>query len=151
MQQITTNPQEYIQDRWNNQKEYYSKKSAFNKQWHQILSLFSQLGTIAVPVLLLVPNIWNIIPAIISALVAAAYAAEKIFKFGDNWRNYRLTLEFLKREKQFFIHKVKPYDDPSTAFPVFVERIENAIASETTIYFPTEDKSSAKSTASTSL
>ena len=105
-----TNKQETYLARWQNQRDYYSKKSAFNKRWHQSLQLFIGIIAVIVPVLLsLSTTVPEWIPGVLSLLVAIAAVVENVYHFGDNWRNFRQTLEGLKREKVFFDTGIEPY------------------------------------------
>ncbi len=133
-----TRQETYMQQRWQTQRDYYSKQSARNKRWHQSLQLFIALGAIAVPIILNIPEIPKQIPTILSGLVAGAAALENVFRFGDNWRNFRQTLEVLKRERALFEAKAGPYRESEDAFTIFVERVESLISEETMRYFPEE-------------
>lgn len=138
MENITTKEETYLQERWQTQKDYYSKQSAQNKRWHQRVQLFVTIGAIAVPILLSIPEVPKVFPTILSGLIAAAAALESVYHYGDNWRNYRQTLEALKREKALFTASAGSYVDPAKAFPRFVERVESLLSEETMRYFPEE-------------
>jgi Protein of unknown function (DUF4231) len=133
----------YLQERWQKQKDYYSKESDENKTRHLGLQLFVTLAAIAVPILLAIPAVPPVIPTILSGLVAGATALENVFHYGDNWRNYRQTLEGLKRERALFDARAGSYDDPKKAFTRFVERVEALVSEETMRFFP-EDRSNSK-------
>lgn len=138
--QPQTNQEKYLNERWQQQRDYYSKQSARNKRWHQSLLVFTAVGAIAVPILLNIPEVPKWVPTILSGLVAAATAIENVYHFGDNWRNFRQTLEMLKRERALFDAGVGPYKDPRVAFDRFVKTVEDLIAIETARYFPKEDQ-----------
>ena len=133
-----TKEETYLQERWQKQRDYYSKQSAENKRRHQGLQLFITLGAIAVPIILNIPAVSPMFPTILSGLIAAAAALENVFHYGDNWRNYRQTLEALKRERSLFDAGVGLYGDPKKSFPLFVERVESLLNEETMRYFPPE-------------
>ncbi len=132
----------YIQERWQKQRDYYSKRSAWNKRWYQRLQVFMAAGAIAVPIILSIPEIPKPIPIILSGLVAISAAMENLFRFGDNWRNFRLTLEALKREKVLFDIGAGPYQEQENAFPTFVERVEALLSEEVKGYFPDDAEQS---------
>jgi uncharacterized protein YigE (DUF2233 family) len=73
--------------------------------------------------------------AVLGAFVAILTAVERIYRYGENWRKYRQTLEALKRERALFDNNVGPYKDRQAAFDLFVERGEQLIAEETGRYF----------------
>jgi hypothetical protein len=133
-----TKEEAYLQDRWQSQKDYYSKQSAQNKRMHQRIQLFITIGSIAVPILLSIAEVPKLIPTILSGLIAAAAALESVYHYGDNWRNYRQTLEALKREKALFSARAGSYKDLPNAFGLFVERVESLLSEETMRYFPEE-------------
>jgi ABC-type multidrug transport system fused ATPase/permease subunit len=138
--QPQTTQEKYLNERWQQQRDYYSRQSARNKRWHQGLLAFTAVGAIVVPILLNIPEIPKWAPTILSGLVAIATAVENVFHFGDNWRNFRQTLEALKRERALFDAGVGLYRNPETAFERFVQTVEDLIATETTRYFPAEEQ-----------
>src|SRR6266699_3191190 len=135
MQSQVNKAEHYLTGRWQQQREYYSKQSARNKQWHQNLLLFSTVGAIAVPVLLNLPEVSKLVPTILSVLVSVALALDNVYHYGDNWRSFRQTLEALKQERVFFETGIGPYVESQTAFPLFVEKCEEIMRGEGTSYF----------------
>lgn len=133
-----TKEETYLQQRWQSQRDYYSKRSAENRRWHQSLQLFIALAAVAVPILLNISQVSTVIPMILSGLIAGATALENVYHYGDNWRNYRQTLETLKRERALFDAKAGLYGDQKKAFLLFVERVESVLSEETVRYFPDE-------------
>jgi hypothetical protein len=125
----------YLNGRWQSQRDYYSKVAETNKLWHQSLLGISAIGSILVPVLLNIPAIPKWLPTVISVLVSAALALDNALHFGDNWRSFRQTLEILKRERAYFDAGIEPYTDAQTAFPLFVQRCEEAMGKEGESYF----------------
>ena len=134
MQNSISREEQYLTDRWQKQRDYYSKRARQNKRWHRSLLLFSTISAIIVPVLLNIPNVPKLYPTILSVLVSAAIALENVYHFGDNWHTFRQALEALKQEKVFLEARVEPYDDPQTAFPIFVNSCENIMNVEGHIY-----------------
>jgi hypothetical protein len=130
MQPLTTKAEEYLNGRWQKQRDYYSKQSARNKQWHQNLLVFSTIGALIVPVLLNIAEVPKWVPTILSVLVSVALALENIYHFGDNWMSFRQALEALKVERVLFDANVDPYTDQQTAFPLFVDRCEDIMRTE---------------------
>ncbi len=135
MQPLTTQAEQYLTGRWQQQRDYYSKQSARNKQWHQNLLVFSTIGALIVPVLLNISEVPKVVPTILSVLVSVALALENVYQYGDNWRSFRQALEALKVERVLFEASVDPYMDQHTAFPLFVERCEEIMQIEGKSYF----------------
>jgi hypothetical protein len=135
MQSTSSKAKQYLEERWQQQRDYYSKQSAKNKRWYQRLLLFSTVGALMVPVLLNIAGVPKLVPTILSLLVSVALAVEVVYHYGDNWRSFRQTLEALKIERVLFESEVDPYSDPQTAFPLFVQRCEDIMRVEGTSYF----------------
>ena len=133
-----TKEETYLEERWQKQRDYYSKQSAQNKRWHQGVQFFIAIGAIAVPILLSISEVPKPFPTILSGLIAGAAALENVYRYGDNWRSYRQTLEALKRERALFVARAGVYGEPANAFPLFVERVESLLSEETMRYFPEE-------------
>jgi len=133
----------YLEDRWKSQKDYYSKNSGKNKKRYQYLQLWVGVGAVLVPVVLTLSYLepYNtLVAALISASVAVATAAENIFQYGTNWRNFRQASEGLKREKVLYETETGPYRLAKDPFRRFVERSEDIIAVETGQYFQYMDE-----------
>jgi len=135
MQPVSSQAEQYLKGRWQEQRDYYSRQSARNKRWYQRLLLFSTVGALVVPVLLNIANVPTLAPTILSVLVAVALALESVYHYGDNWRSFRQALEALKEERVLFETGVDPYVDPQTAFALFVRRCEAIMRTEGKSYF----------------
>lgn len=137
----TMTREDRILQRWQSQRTYYSKQAGKNKLWHQSLQVFVGIAAIAVTVILLFPNVPNWLPAIISAMVAGAAVLENVYRYGENWRNFRLVSEALKREKALLDAGVGEYKglDMEAAYSRFAGRVETLISEEVKVYFPPTD------------
>ena len=51
MQSLTNKAETYLNGRWQQQRDYYSKQSTRNKRLHQNFLLFSSVSALVVPVL----------------------------------------------------------------------------------------------------
>ena len=135
----------YFQRRWTPQYKYYSKSSAHNKKWHQRIQLFIVIAGVLIPVLinLDIPDIFtgNLsdtipmptwVPTLLGLLIAVATSVENVKKYGDNWRNYRQTLEALKRELALYEALGGDYAEIQEPFALFVQRSEQIMGEETT-------------------
>jgi hypothetical protein len=135
MQQTAREEEPYLNERWQQQRDYYSRQSARNKSWHQSLLLFSTVGAIIVPVLLNITAVPKLLPTALSVLVAVAIALDTVYHFGDNWRAFRQALEALKRERVYYENRVGPYADTDTPFSLFVQTCEAIVSEESKSYF----------------
>src|SRR5260370_29131381 len=111
MQPLTNKAEQYLNGRWQNQRDYYSRQSARNKCWHQYLLVFSTIGALIVPVLLNLAEVPKLVPTVLSVLVSSALALDNVFHFRENWRIFRQTLEVLKQERIYFEAGIGPYAD----------------------------------------
>ncbi|MFK8083618.1 MAG: DUF4231 domain-containing protein [Granulosicoccus sp.] len=151
---------EYLQQRVDNQLSWYSRKSAYNKRWYYRLQFITLLSAVAVPVITLTSGDFKvrIVVALLGAIAALAAGLLSMHQFRDQWLDYRSTAEALKFEKYLFLTRSAPYDK-STAFSLFVQRVEATILSENRSWqqkafnLPQEEPEDASSTqiASTSM
>jgi hypothetical protein len=102
---------------------------------------FAVIAGGTVPVLVNVQaSIDNLLPypltraaiTIISLFVVITVSLESVFHYREQWKNYRSTEQFLGHEQYMFQTRVGRYRQLTTesAFTLFVERIEEAIATE---------------------
>jgi hypothetical protein len=133
---------------WQGQREYYSKRSKTYKRNYYSLVLFSTIGAIIVPILIVTPDIPKIWPTILSGLVSISIAVENLFHYGDNWRSFRQTLESLRRERVLFDTCIGVYAEAQDPFILFVQRSDAIMNTETTLYFEINRQPSQNSKAS---
>jgi hypothetical protein len=77
------------------------------------------------------------IPIVTSVFVAIATAAMKTFGYQENWLNYQTTYETLKKEIQFYSAGIGEYTGAKDREALFVERVENLISRENTLWMST--------------
>jgi len=102
MQPVSSRAEQYLKGRWQEQRTYYSRQSARNKQCYQSLLLFSTVGALVVPVLLDIAEVPKVVPTVLSVLVSVGSGLERFSHYGENWRSFRETLEALKEERVLF-------------------------------------------------
>jgi len=121
----------YLKDRYYDQIEWYSEKARFNKRWYQIIQLLTIIVSALIPAIVCFGGeSFEWIPAVLSIFIAILTGALNLFKFQENWANYRTTAENLKKEKWYFDARVGEYayvEDPKA---LFVERVESLISKE---------------------
>lgn len=124
-------PDQYMQERVDDQLAWYSKKSTSNKNWHFRLQLVTLVAAALVPVISLSSAEWGvrIIVALTGSVAAIAAGVVALYQFRDLWVDYRATAEQLKFEKYLFKTGSKPYSD-ADCFQLFVSRVENIILKE---------------------
>jgi len=128
---------DYIQQRVNQFAGWYDKKAVAAKR------AYLRSRTTAVVGALIVPIAANLnfagyetyktpVITVLSLLVSISVALDGVYHFGDQWKNYRSTEQFLTRESVLFQTGEGPYKSmvADDAFLLFVERCEGQIASE---------------------
>lgn len=124
---------EYIDERLNQFREWYDFKAVRAKKLYQWMRATTVIGGAIVPVLINSPiqNV-DIITTLISLLVVILISLESVFHFREQWKNYRATEQLLAKEYFNFVAGEGSYRNkkPEEAFLDFVDRVENAIASE---------------------
>ena len=122
--------EDYIEQRLEDQIAWYDDKAGWNQRW------FKRLQVVIIVAGALVPfvsglgtdaGVWD--DVVVGVLVAALTAVLGLYKFQENWVQYRATAESLKREKYVFLAGVPPYAGDE-AFDLLVERVEGLMLSE---------------------
>jgi hypothetical protein len=128
---------EYINRRVEQFQSWYDAKAVRAKTADLIIRTAAVVGAVIVPVIanLTVPGLepYKIgAITIISLMVSLAVVLDGVYHFGDQWRNYRSTEQFLSREKFLFQTGKGPYIDldAEAAFVLFIERCEAQIFAE---------------------
>lgn len=130
---------EYLSSRLDDQINWYSTKSTYCQRRHKVLRILEVISAALIPFLSAlgtnIPyNSW--IVGSLGALIAICAASSGIFKFHENWIQYRATSEQLKHEKYLFLARAAPYAD-SDAFHVLVHRVEGLISKENSTWTQT--------------
>jgi hypothetical protein len=128
-------PEEYIDERLNQFREWYDNKAVLAKRKYQWMRAITVVGGSVVPVIVQLPYDTGIIKNIttfISLVVVVLISLESVFHFREQWKNYRSTEQLLAKEYFNFVTGEGPYRNQGEkdAFLDFVDRVENAIASE---------------------
>jgi hypothetical protein len=124
--------EDYIAQRLDDQIDWYSKKSSNCQTWFKALRVVEIVAAALIPFL---SGMGEKIPCgqwVVGALgvtIALSAAASSLFKYHENWIQYRVTSEQLKHEKFLFATHSGPYDD-QTRFQLLVQRVEALISKE---------------------
>ncbi|CAC9547912.1 hypothetical protein [uncultured Gammaproteobacteria bacterium] len=128
------NEEEYLNDRLNDQINWYSKKSQTNQKWFKGLRLLEIIAATIIPFLAGIGSIipyYLIIIGVLGVIIAVSAGLSALYKYHENWIEYRTTSETLKHEKYLFQAKCSPYDGDE-AFCKLVQRVEGLISKENT-------------------
>ena len=132
--------QKYIKERYHDQINWYDNKSLWNQKWYRRLQWGLIVFSAMTPVLIAID--WRLptypllrwVPIVTSVLVAILASALKTFKFQENWLNYRTTCETLKKEIHFYEAGIGEYANAEDKETLFVERVENLISREHSLW-----------------
>ncbi len=131
----------YLKEAYNldGQLEWYDLKATTNKNWHMRLGIIIIIsGAMTSFVQLWAPSPegvhWSTwLTAVLGAIVIVAKGVDSIWKFDENWTNYRQAAEGLKQERRLYINATGPYAacaDENSRFHLFIKTVEEIIAAE---------------------
>lgn len=129
------NEQDYLTERVDNQINWYDKKSKTNQNWFKVLKVVEIIlsASLSLFAVIFYEEIIKYISVIIGLFLTIIAGLSSINKFQENWIQYRTTAEVLKQEKYLYLTKSGPYTEQNS-FQLFVERVENSISKETSIW-----------------
>lgn len=122
----------YRTERYQPQVAWYDRAATRSRLFYQSLQVPMIVLSVSAPVLVASGEDWKIVAIGVTAFVAAATSLLKVFKFQENWINYRSTAEALKKEIYFYEARVPIYRDTDDPEALFVERVESLIDGENT-------------------
>src|SRR5436190_7928378 len=127
-------PEEYVEQRINDQIGWYDRKSTTNQRWFKRLRFAEIVAAAAIPFLSgFADNSFPIKIAIgaLGVFVAVIASLLGLLQLQVHWIEYRATAESLKREKFLFLSQTEPYDK-NDAFHLLVQRVEALLSKENT-------------------
>jgi len=136
---------QYLIDRLEDQINWYDKKSQSNQKWFKRLRMTEIICASLIPLLSGLSSSIDYSEWIIGILgiaIAIAAATSGIYKYQENWIQYRTSSETLKHEKYLYITQSTPYSSDDK-FEMLVTRIESLISKENSNwsrYIKKEDK-----------
>jgi len=129
---------EYIEQRLDDQINWYDKKSGFNQKWYKRLRLTEIVFASTIPLLAGYSQMSGkigltigIAIGVIGLMVAVLAGIVSLYQFQENWNEYRVCAESLKQEKYLYLARVEPYNGDQP-FELLVQRVEALLKSETT-------------------
>jgi len=125
--------EEYVAERLNPELAYYDTNAGKAKKNYLRMRALTVIGGALVPVLVNVhlPYI-DILTTAVSLVVVLFVSLETVYRFREQWTNYRTAEHNLRNEYFVFTARSGAYavlDEPA-AFTLFVNRIEEAIDAE---------------------
>jgi len=127
--------EKYLKDRYYDQIRWYGDKSAYSQRMFKTLITIVTVFSVLTPILLVTRDEWLTYLAILSsASVAVGTTLVRAFNYQENWSNYRTTSETLKKEIHYYNAKLWDYHDAENPEALFVQRVENLISRENTMW-----------------
>ena len=127
-------PEEYIEQRLNDQIGWYDRKSTANQRWFKRLRFAEIVAATTIPFLSGFADKSSSIKIAIGALgvfVAVIASVLGLLQLQVHWMQYRATAELLRKEKFLFLTQTDPYNKDD-AFHLFVQRVEALLSKENT-------------------
>lgn len=139
-------PQRYLRERVDNQIAWHSRKSGRSRKIYLALTLTSLIAAACIPLLSTISLLGDepgvlapVIAGGLGVLITILSGTNALFRFHENWVDYRVVVEALKRERYLFLAGVGPYESEertgsgmpgqsTPGFVYFVERVEELIA-----------------------
>ncbi|MCQ4084431.1 DUF4231 domain-containing protein [Streptomyces sp. RB6PN25] len=128
-----TTAQGYLDNRLSQYQGWYDRKAVKAKAMHLRMRTVSVVGGALVPVFVNInlPS-FRFIATVLSLVVVGSVSLESVYRYREQWKNYRSTEQLLGHERIYFETKVGPYAGLSAqeSFKTLVTRVEKAIANE---------------------
>ncbi|MBM7442105.1 DUF4231 domain-containing protein [Streptomyces sp. HB132] len=128
-----TTVHDYVESRLDQYQAWYDRKAVKTKAMHLRMRTMSVVGGALVPVLVNLDLPFSKLTAtVLSLVVVGSVSLESVYRYREQWKNYRSTEQLLGHERIYFQTKVGPYAGLSEgeSFTTLVARVESAIASE---------------------
>ena len=134
---------DYPERRLESQRHWHSGKATWNKRRFYATEIVTMLAGAAIPIV----NVWGapaapevrVTSTILGAMVVLSAGVARLFKFQENWLQFRAVAEALDREREFHAQKVADYalDDDAKRHALLVERVEALLATTTAQFLAT--------------
>jgi hypothetical protein len=148
-------PFDYLERRVTPQRKWHAAKAKWNKQRFYATEITTLVAGALIPVvnLLRLGTYWaGLLSGLLGGVVVTAASIGKLFKFQENWLQYRALVETLDREVEMYMNGVADYAkaDQADRNRLLVERVENLLATNTSTYVAAHrsDKPAAPGTSS---
>jgi hypothetical protein len=127
-------PEEYVEQRINDQIGWYDRKSITNKRWFKRLRFAEIVAAATIPFLSgfadksfpikIAIGVLGVVVAVIASLLG-------LLQLQVRWIQYRAIAESLKKERLLFLTQTEPYNKDD-AFHLLVQRVEALLSRENT-------------------
>ena len=132
MKTLNISEETYIEERLNDQINWYDLKSIKAQKYYKSLKRIEIILSSSIPLLvgfITEAKIWISIVGFIGVVITATEGWLHISKYHENWIEYRSICETLRHEKYMYLTRTGVYDSENP-FSVLVERVESIISKE---------------------
>ena len=130
----------YIEERYDDQCRWYSHKASINKRnyylFQTLIIVFSAITTLTIALGIYFPELrWlRLLALAMTTGVTVFVSLQKVFRFQENWIEYRDTAESLKKEWYLYQAGLDEYAKAESADKSFVARVEGLISRQNTAW-----------------
>ena len=133
--------QTYLKNRVEEQFNYLDKSASLNQWRYKALRSLSLVASVLIPLLSGFLEKGGLVLTIVigglGALVAIAQGLLSLNRYHENWTQYRVTAEALKRERLLYENRSSYYGQAAEPYRLFVENIETLLSGENTKWLET--------------
>ena len=144
---LATKPEPpYTERRVREQQDWHSQKAAWNRRRYYACEIATLLAGALVPVVNVVwttNDAWvaRVLSAVLGSIVVIATGIAKLFKFQENWLQYRSIAEALGRERELYLGKVGAYGaNGANPESLLVEHVEDLLVAGTSKFIATHQE-----------
>jgi hypothetical protein len=123
---------QYLSERLENQIDWYNQKSQYNQKWFKRLRLTEIICAALIPFLSAsgekIPY-GTLLTGGLGIVIAISAAAGALYKFHENWIQFRSYAEQLEHEKFLYLTNTEPFN-VNNKLPVLVQRVEGILSKE---------------------
>ncbi|NQZ57515.1 MAG: DUF4231 domain-containing protein [Lentisphaeraceae bacterium] len=128
------NIETYLEERLQDQIDWHGAKSSYNQKCFKRLRFYEICSAAMIPFLTGIADrgviiLWLI--GFLGVVIAICSAASSLYKYQENWIEYRSTAEKLMQEKYFYLTNASHYKGENQLCHL-VERVEGIISSQNT-------------------
>ena len=125
----------YLETRYEKQMQWYDRKAERSHRTYLVFQWAALLLSASAPVLIVVGDgATKWLAVAVAILVAVATGALKVFKYQENWTDYRTTCEMLRKEFHFYEAGLRGYEAADDREALFVDRVEGLISREHSLW-----------------
>ena len=125
---------EYISTRLDPQIEWYDKNSVEAQRRYKQFQVAEIILAAFIPLLSGYTSSCNLIPIIIGflgAIIVIIESITKLYKYHENWIQYRSTCEMLLYQKHLYLTQSFPYNpNDETIDNIFIKNVEEIMSAE---------------------